>query len=337
MRLICSLVLAIGLGACVLTALHPAHAQVSIGISIDVEPPPLPIYAQPVIPASGYMWVPGYWAWSDDVGYYWIPGTWVLPPDTGLLWTPGYWGWNDGAYVFYAGYWGPHIGFYGGVNYGFGYTSDGYEGGYWRGGNFFYNTSVNNVSNVSITNVYTKTVVVNNTSNVSYNGGAGGTTARPTPEQLAAAKEHHVAATPEQTRHAEAAAKDPALSLSNNHGHPAVAATPHPGQFKGPGIIAARPGKPIEAQPLKAPAGGNAAPVQGVKGDRKIPTPKGSAAGTTTGPGSVTNEKKPPPGPKPLERQTAKPIAPAPRPAPPPPPRQPPPAKPKCPPGQHCG
>jgi hypothetical protein len=53
MRLIRSFVLAVGLGACVLAALHPAHAQVSIGISIDVEPPPLPIYEQPVIPAPG--------------------------------------------------------------------------------------------------------------------------------------------------------------------------------------------------------------------------------------------------------------------------------------------
>src|SRR5579863_354908 len=195
MRLIHSFVLAVVLGACVLAGFRPAHTQVSIGISIDAEPPPLPIYAQPVIPEPGYMWVPGYWAWSDDVGYYWVPGTWVLPPEPDLLWTPGYWGWNDGAYVFYDGYWGPHVGFYGGVNYGFGYTGEGYEGGYWRDGNFFYNRSVNNITNVSITNVYTKTVVVNNTSSVSYNGGPRGTSARPTSEQLAVAKEHHVAAT----------------------------------------------------------------------------------------------------------------------------------------------
>ena len=98
----------------------------------------------------------------------------------GLLWTPGYWGWNDGVYAFHEGYWGPEVGFYGGVSYGFGYTGAGYEGGYWRGGNFFYNRTVNNISNVSITNVYNKTVVVNNTTNVSYNGGTGGTTARAT-------------------------------------------------------------------------------------------------------------------------------------------------------------
>jgi len=45
--------------------------------------------------------------------------------------------------------------------------------------------------------------------------------------------ERHIPATSEQTRNAEAAAKDPALSLSQNHGHPTVAATPHPAEFKG--------------------------------------------------------------------------------------------------------
>jgi hypothetical protein len=32
--------------------------------------------------------------------------------------------------VFYDDIWGPEIGFYGGVNYGFGFTGVGYEGGH---------------------------------------------------------------------------------------------------------------------------------------------------------------------------------------------------------------
>ena len=218
-----------------------------LGVSVNVEPPPLPVYDQPPIPEPGYMWTPGYWAWDDDTGYYWVPGTWVLPPEPELLWTPGYWGWNDGVYAFHEGYWGPEVGFYGGVSYGFGYTGAGYEGGYWRGGNFFYNRTVNNISNVQINNVYNKTVVVNNTTNVSYNGGTGGTTARATPEQIAAANQQHAPPTAAQTQNMQAAAKDPSLSLNNNQGHPAVAATAHPAEFKGPGVIAAQPGKPIAA------------------------------------------------------------------------------------------
>jgi hypothetical protein len=140
-------------------------------------------------PSPGYIWAPGYWGWDDEVGYYWVPGTWVSPPREGLLWTPGYWGWTDGVYSFRAGYWGPTVGFYGGVAYGFGYTGVGFEGAYWQNGALFYNRSVSNFGNVSITNVYNKTVV-NNVTNVSYNGGTGGTTATPTPAQLAAANAH---------------------------------------------------------------------------------------------------------------------------------------------------
>ncbi len=105
--------------SCSTTALF---AQVSVGLSItaNVAPPPLPVYTQPVIPGDGYLWTPGYWAYGDE-GYYWVPGVWVRPPHFGVLWTPAYWGYGGGVYGFYAGYWGPHIGFYGGINYGFGY------------------------------------------------------------------------------------------------------------------------------------------------------------------------------------------------------------------------
>ena len=97
-------------------------AQVSVGISVRVGPPALPVYEQPYCPEPGYIWIPGYWAYSDD-GYYWVPGTWVLPPEPGLLWTPGYWGWDaDGDdYIWHAGYWAPVVGFYGGIDYGYGY------------------------------------------------------------------------------------------------------------------------------------------------------------------------------------------------------------------------
>jgi hypothetical protein len=125
-------------GACCLGTFRPVCAQLVLGVSINKVPPPLPVYDQPPIPAAGYLWVPGYWAWSEGVGYYWVPGAWILPPTAGLLWTPGYWESEEGVYVFHVGYWGPHIGFYGGVNYGFGYDGIGYEGGYWKDGSFFY-------------------------------------------------------------------------------------------------------------------------------------------------------------------------------------------------------
>src|SRR5579862_7166624 len=247
MRAVRVLALSVAIAISSAVALAPARAQVAIDIQVDLAPPPLPVYDQPPIPGDGYLWVPGYWAWDDDVGYYWVPGTWVLPPEVGLLWTPGYWGWDDGVYLFHAGYWGPQIGFYGGVYYGFGYDGVGYEGGYWRNGGFFYNRSVNNFGGVTIVNVYNKTVVVNHVTNVSFNGGNGGLTARPTAAQLAAARDPHTPATTQQVEHVHAAARDPALALNNNHGHPTVAATVHAADFKGAGVVAAHPGQPVAA------------------------------------------------------------------------------------------
>ncbi len=45
-------------------------------------PPPLPVYEQPPMPAPGYHWTPGYWAWNNS-DYYWVPGVWVEPPRVG--------------------------------------------------------------------------------------------------------------------------------------------------------------------------------------------------------------------------------------------------------------
>jgi hypothetical protein len=216
-----------------------SRAGVAIGISVNIAPPVLPVYVQPAIPGPGYIWTPGYWAWGDD-GYYWVPGTWVLPPAVGLLWTPGWWGWGDGAYVWHAGYWGPRVGFYGGVNYGYGYPGVGFVGGYWRGHDYFYNRAVANIGSVHITNVYNKTVINNVTVNrVSYNGGTGGLTARPTGSELAAEHDRHTQPTLMQRQHVRLAASDRDLRASVNGGRPAVAATARPAMFRGHGVEAA--------------------------------------------------------------------------------------------------
>ncbi|HLH97094.1 MAG TPA: YXWGXW repeat-containing protein [Xanthobacteraceae bacterium] len=231
------------------------HAQIGIGVSITIAPPELPVYVQPEIPAPGYIWAPGYWAYGPD-GYFWVPGTWVQPPAVGLLWTPGYWGWRDGVYVWNEGYWGPHVGFYGGVNYGFGYVGTGYLGGRWVGGVFSYNQSVNNFGSVHITNVYNETVINNNVTRVSFNGGNGGTSAQPTAAERAASQEHHVAPTALQTQHQQMASTNKALLASQNHGQPTIAATSKPGEFSGRGVVAAKEVGPGNGnKPNTGPAG----------------------------------------------------------------------------------
>src|SRR5215467_1047552 len=216
-----------------------SFGQIAVGISVRVGPPALPVYAQPICPGPGYIWTPGYWAWNDADGYYWVPGTWVVAP-VGLLWTPGYWGWGGGLYAWHAGYWGPHVGFYGGINYGFGYTGVGFAGGEWRRGAFFYNRSVTNVSVTNVTNVYNKTVVVNNTSTVAYNGGTGGVNMRPTPQEEAFAREQHTPALAAQQQHEHAAMQNRENFASANHGRPAIAATSRPGDFSSHSAVAAR-------------------------------------------------------------------------------------------------
>jgi WXXGXW repeat (2 copies) len=234
------------LTAVVLFASQAANADVAI--SVNIAPPALPVYEQPVIPGPGYVWVPGYWAYGPE-GYYWVPGTWVEPPEAGLLWTPGYWGWSNGAYLWSAGYWGPVVGFYGGVNYGYGYPGNGYEGGYWRNNQFYYNRTVNNISNTNITNVYSKTVNTTTVNNISYNGGPGGTTARPTAQEQAAARQRREGPTSAQTQHVAAAGRQHDLLASVNHGIPPIAATPKPGSFSGPGVVHARgAGAPAQQQ-----------------------------------------------------------------------------------------
>ena len=221
-------------------------AQISVDVSVNVPPPELPVYDQPPIPGDGYVWTPGYWAWGDDLqDYYWVPGTWVEAPQPEYLWTPGYWAAEEGVFLFHPGYWGPQVGFYGGVNYGYGYTGNGYQGGYWRDGRMYYNRSVVNVGSAHITNVYNRTVINNVTINrVSYNGGRGGIDARPNSEQQAAARERHVDYTTAQRQHQQEASRTPGLRLSENRGAPSIAATPRPAAFSGSGVVAARHGAP---------------------------------------------------------------------------------------------
>src|SRR5277367_6821229 len=185
-------------------------------VAITVGPPALPVYEQPVCPGDGYLWTPGYWYWDDDASdYFWVPGTWVMAPEVGFLWTPGWWGWGGEAFVFHEGYWGPTIGFYGGINYGFGYFGTGFEGGRWDNGHFYYNRAVTNVNVTNIHNVYeTRVTVVNN--RVSYNGGNGGVEARASAEEERADRERHIAPVAAQTQHVEAARNNPELRATAN-------------------------------------------------------------------------------------------------------------------------
>jgi hypothetical protein len=245
-----------------LILLRSAPAQVAI--TVGFAPPALPVYEQPVCPGEGFLWVPGYWAWDADFDdYFWVPGTWVTAPQVGLLWTPAWWGWENGGFLFHEGYWATEVGFYGGVNYGFGYFGEGFGGGRWDRDRFMYNRAVVNVNVTNIHNVYEdRTVIINNrTENrVSYNGGEGGITARRTPRDEQVEHERHFPPARPQEQQRQTARSNPQLRASANQGKPPVAATAHAAEFSGQGAVAASEAGAPYHPPANRAGGNNARP-----------------------------------------------------------------------------
>jgi hypothetical protein len=270
---------------------HGAFAQVSI--SVNFGPPAIPVYEQPICPTDGYLWAPGYWAYDYDGGYYWVPGTWVEPPQVGFLWTPGYWGWGGNAFIFHEGYWGPQVGFFGGINYGFGYGGVGYEGGRWEGGRFAYNTYVNHVNTTIIRNTYNTRVTYVSENHVSYNGGNGGVEVRPTPQQESYANEHHVGPVSAQTQHVQQARSNPELRASANEGKPPIAATAKPADFK-TGVVASRQaGGAYKAPPSNAARSNEAHPGNEARpSTENHPANNAGASASTNGHASELQQHK---------------------------------------------
>ncbi len=225
----------------------PASSYAGVFISVGFAPPVLPVYVQPPCPQPGLMWTPGYWAYGDD-GYYWVPGAWVPAPYLGALWTPPYWGWTNGMYMFHPGYWGPHVGYYGGVNYGFGYMGVGFVGGMWRDHDFVYNTAVMRVNTTVIHNTYIdRTIVERNTivndRHVAYSGGPGGIQHQPSSEERLAMRDQHLAPTSFQRQQERSARMQGTSYFNNNHGRPnnLVASRPLSAESH-PGPMNLRPG-----------------------------------------------------------------------------------------------
>jgi WXXGXW repeat (2 copies) len=242
--------------ALLLAALPASSSRAAVFFSANFAPPPLPVVYQPPCPVDGYLWNPGYWAYGS-YGYYWVPGFWTAPPAFGLLWTPPWWGFSNGIYAFHRGYWGPRVGFYGGINYGYGYFGNGFYGGEWAGNVFRYNTAVTRVNTTVIKNVYiNKTVVRNQTSagRTSFNGGPKGVKAVATAQEKAAAAQRRSFATSQQAARQERASKNLDLRASVNKGRPKEAAinsvrenATQPGKAK-PATATATAGKPVNNQ-----------------------------------------------------------------------------------------
>ncbi|WP_396267010.1 hypothetical protein [Ideonella sp.] len=246
--------------------LLPASADAQISVLIKLAPPPLLVYAQPQVPGDDYIWTPGYWTWSaEQNAYFWVPGTWVMAPNKGYLWTPGYWAFERVGYRWHSGYWGVRIGFYGGINYGFGYHGSGYDGGRWDRGVFRYNRAVSNVNRQTVHLTYNAPVMVHKqVTRVSFNGGREGTAARPTVSERRLQAAEHTAPRAEQVQHETAARGMVTQRHTGAHEAPQVAATPKPSEFVASAVERVRPApdvrpkhdraKPDKATPVQAAA-----------------------------------------------------------------------------------
>ena len=81
--------------------------QVSVGIQIGPPPPPR-VYARPVAPGPGFVWVDGYWFaqghhWRLHQGYWtrapYEGAVWVNPRYEGGRWFDGYWEGDRGHFA----------------------------------------------------------------------------------------------------------------------------------------------------------------------------------------------------------------------------------------------
>ena len=77
-----------------------AFAQVSFNIVIA---PPAPMYEVVPVMQPGYIWAPGYWAWTNE-RHVWVRGRTIVQRD-GYNWVPDRWVQQERVYVRQPGRW----------------------------------------------------------------------------------------------------------------------------------------------------------------------------------------------------------------------------------------
>jgi hypothetical protein len=79
-----------------------ATAAVQWGVTVNIAPPvPMLVVAPP--PRPGYVWVPGYWGWSNG-RHVWLNGSWLRERPGYAYWQPR-WVERDGRWWLERGQW----------------------------------------------------------------------------------------------------------------------------------------------------------------------------------------------------------------------------------------
>lgn len=73
--------------------------------SSQEAPPSQPIDDErPTSPGSNYIWLSGYWWWTNST-YVWVPGYWSVPPQPNYAYVSGYWTYRSTHWVYVRGGW----------------------------------------------------------------------------------------------------------------------------------------------------------------------------------------------------------------------------------------
>lgn len=87
------------------------QADVEAGLTTHAPgaPPPAVVEMPGTPPASGAVWVAGYWQW-DSSSWVWVKSSWQLPPQPQAEWRPAEWSVEASGAVLLPGGWVLHVG-----------------------------------------------------------------------------------------------------------------------------------------------------------------------------------------------------------------------------------
>ena len=172
------------------------------------------------------------------------------------------------------------MGFYGGLNYGYGYSGWGYQGGRCEQGGFWYNRAASNVRPGTARHVYgNRPAIAARLGRVSFNGWSAGVSARATGAERQVQAVSNSGPSAPQMAHERDALVVPAQRFSGPREGPLVAATPQPSAFSAPGVEHARRGPVARMNPLgQSRSVGPHAPAQAQFAGRAMPRSSGPPA-----------------------------------------------------------
>ena len=74
------------------------------GVYATIPPPAIQVETYGPAPGQGFIWIQGYWGWTNNA-YVWVPGRWDRIPPGRHRWEPGHWVRHDNRYYWRDGRW----------------------------------------------------------------------------------------------------------------------------------------------------------------------------------------------------------------------------------------